>query len=112
MSEATPPEVQEYLTNVMAVPPLPPDQERELWEAMKSGDDADIAKRRIIEANLKLVIEIARTYEGRGLVFVDLVREGNLGLIRAVERFDPSRDGDFTPFASGWIDFAIVSAIG
>jgi RNA polymerase primary sigma factor len=96
----------------MAVPSLSADAEAQLWQAMRSGNNADDAKRRVIEAHLKQVILTARRYEGRGLVFADLVQEGNLGLIRAIERFDPSRDGDFTSFADDWIDFAITSAIG
>jgi RNA polymerase primary sigma factor len=112
MSEPTPPEVEEYLRAVMAVPSLTPDEERELWQAIKSEGDGEAAKKRVIEASLKLVIPIARNYEGRGLPFADLCQEGILGLMRAVERFDPSRDRNFTPFANDWINFSIVSAVG
>lgn len=95
----------------MAVPPLTPDEERELWTAIKSGDGADAAKRRLIEANLKLVIPIARTYEGHGPAFVDLAQEGNLGLIRAVELFDASEGHAFVPFTKRHINDAITRAI-
>lgn len=111
MPESVPPAVEGYVTAVMAVPSLSAEEEGDLWQAAKSGDNADEAKRRIIEANLRHVILIARRYEGRGLVFGDLVQEGNLGLIRAIEKFNPSRDGDFTPFAKDWIDFSIASAV-
>jgi len=113
MAEAElPDEVAEYVRRAMAVPSLSADAEAQLWQAIRSGNNADDAKRRVIEAHLKQVLLTAGRYEGRGLVFADLVQEGNLGLIRAIERFDPSRDGDFASFADDWIGFAITSAIG
>jgi RNA polymerase primary sigma factor len=101
--------VQDYLRNVEAVPPVSADEERNLLEASLSND---AAKKRVIEANLRLVPPIAQRYEGRGLRFVDLVQEGNVALVRAVELFDPSEDGEFTAYASQKIDAAIARALG
>jgi RNA polymerase primary sigma factor len=113
MSESTPQDpIEEYLRSVEAVPPLTTDEERDLWPAIKSGDDAGEAKRRVIEANLKLVVSIAHRYEGRGMIFTDLVQEGNVGLIRAVELFDPSEAGRFASFASQKIEEALTHALG
>lgn len=113
MSEPTAPDpIEEYVGAIDAVPPLAVDEERDLLTAIKSGDDAGEAKRRVIEANLRVVVQIARRYEGRGMLFLDLVQEGNLGLIRAIERFDPSAGGDFGPFAEQQIDDAITHALG
>lgn len=113
MSEPTAPDpIEEYFRAIDAVPPLAVDEERDLLTAIKSGDDAGEAKRRVIEANLRVVVQIARRYEGRGMLFLDLVQEGNLGLIRAIERFDPSEGGDFGPFAEQQIDDAITHALG
>ncbi|MFL6042573.1 MAG: sigma factor [Gaiellales bacterium] len=103
--------VQDYLREVEAVPPLSAHEEIVLWQAARSSDGADAAKKRVIEASLRLVIPIAKRYEGRGLTFVDLVQEGNIGLTRAVDLFDPSEGRDFTPFATQQIDAAIASAI-
>jgi RNA polymerase primary sigma factor len=130
MSESTPQDpIEEYFRSIEAVPPLTDDEERDLWPAMglsssaslasrfswdrfKSGDDAGEAKRRVIEANLKLAVSIAHRYEGRGMILPDLVQEGNVGLIRAVELFDPSQAGRFASFASQKIEEAITHALG
>ena len=113
MSESTPQDpIEEYFRSIEAIPPLTDDEERDLWPAIKSGDDAGEAKRRVIEANLKLVVSIAHGHEGRGMTFPDLVQEGNVGLIRAVELFDPSQAGRFASFASQKIEEAITHALG
>jgi DNA-directed RNA polymerase sigma subunit (sigma70/sigma32) len=114
VSESKPQDpVEEYLRQIEAVPPLTAEEERALWTAMDRGDDdADSAKRRVIEANLRLVLPIAARYEGRGMTSVDLAQEGNLGLLRAVEKFDPSAGLDFVPFANRMIEDAIANAIG
>jgi len=104
--------IEEYLQTIMAIPPLTPDEERLLWQAIERETGDDAAKRRLIEASLKLVIPIARRYEGRGLAFVDLAEEGNLGLIRAVALFDPSADEDFATFANQKIEDAITGVVG
>jgi RNA polymerase primary sigma factor len=90
MSETPQDPIAEYLRAIEAVPPLTADEERALLTVIRSGDDAGEAKGRVIEANLKLVVSIAHRYEGRGMIFLDLVQEGNLGLIRAVGLFDPT----------------------
>ena len=104
--------VEDYLREVESVPPLTSQEEGELREAFKRGDDTGGAYKRLMEANLRLVPPIAVRYEGRGLPFADLVQEGNLGLMRAVEKFDPSEGGDFATFASRRIEDAIANAIG
>lgn len=104
--------VDDYLREVESVPPLTSQEEGELWEAFKRGDDTGGARKRLMEANLCLVPPIAVRYEGRGLPFADLVQEGNLGLMRAIEKFDPSEGGEFATFASRRIEDAISNAIG
>lgn len=104
--------VEDYLREVESVPPLTSQREGELWEAFKRGDDTAGARKRLMEANLCLVPPIAVRYEGRGLPFADLVQEGNLGLMRAIEKFDPSEGGEFATFASRRIEDAISNAIG
>lgn len=87
-------------------------QELALWRAIEDGDEAGSARKQLLEANLRLVVPIARRYEGRGVSFLDLVQAGNIGLVRAVERFDPSAGGAFTSLACGLIEDAIADAIG
>ena len=103
--------VEDYLRDVERVPPLNSHEEGELWEAFKGGDDTGDAYKRLMEANLRLVFPIAVRYEGRGLSFADLVQEGNIGLVRAVEKFDPSEGGDFATFANRRIEDAIVGVL-
>ena len=113
MSEPTPPDpIEEYLRAIEAIPSLTSNEERELLIAAKSGDDDGSAKRRLIEAHLRVVVQIAHQNEGRGMRFLNLVEEGNLGLIRAVELFDPSTGGEFGPFAEQQINKAITHALG
>jgi DNA-directed RNA polymerase sigma subunit (sigma70/sigma32) len=104
--------VEDYLRAAEGVPPLTSREERELWEAFKGGDDTGDAYKRLMEANLRLIFPIAVRYEGPGLPFAGLVPDGNLGLLRAVEKFDPSEGGDFATFASRRIEDAIANAIG
>mgnify|MGYP000170996532 CR=1 FL=1 len=98
-----------YWRELSQLPVLLPEQERELARRAKQGDPA--AKRQLIEGNLRLVVSIARGYVGRGLPLEDLIQEGNLGLIRAVERFDPDRRCRFSTYAQWWIRLAITRAI-
>jgi DNA-directed RNA polymerase sigma subunit (sigma70/sigma32) len=103
--------VEDYLRDVERVPPLTSAEERELWDAFKGGDDSGDAYKRLMEANLRLIAPIAVRYEGRGLPLGDLVQEANLGLLRAVEKFDPSEGGDFATFANRRIEDAIVGVL-
>ncbi|MEP6973358.1 MAG: sigma-70 family RNA polymerase sigma factor [Actinomycetota bacterium] len=112
MSRPLPDPVDAYLRVVEAVPPLSPQQELALWRTKEEGDNSESAKKRLIEANLRMVIPVAFQYEGRGVVLLDLIQEGNLGLLRAIERFDPSQGREFASFARVWIEDAIVSAVG
>ena len=101
--------VREYLREVEAVPLLDPEEERALAVASRGGDQA--ARKKLIEASLPLVIPIARQYEGRGVALPDLIQEGNLGVIRAVERFDPEADRPFTEVANQYIEQAVSAAV-
>jgi DNA-directed RNA polymerase sigma subunit (sigma70/sigma32) len=102
--------VREYLRIAEAVPPLDPDEERTLAVASRGGDQ--VARKKLIEASLRLVIPIARQYEGRGVTLPDLLQEGNLGVVRAAEKFDPEADRAFTVVAQTWIEDAIAGATG
>ena len=104
--------VEDHFRTVEAVPPLTDFEERALWEAVRGGEGAEEGRRRLIEANLRLVAPIAVRYEGRGVAFADLVQEGNIALVRAVELFDPSGGQRFTSFASQQIDHDIARAVG
>ena len=113
MAQLSPPDpVEDHFRNVEAIPPLTLFEERALWEAVRGDDGAEAARMRLIEANLRLVAPIAVQYEGRGVAFVDLVQEGNIALVRAVERFDPSGDQSFASFASQQIESDIARAVG
>ena len=101
--------VRVYLKEIGRVPLLTPEEEIELSERMQKGDPA--AKKRLSEANLRLVVSIAKRYVGRGMQFLDLIQEGNLGLIKAVEKFDHSKGFKFSTYATWWIRQAITRAI-
>lgn len=101
--------VRMYLKEIGKVPLLSTDDEVELARLMSEGDEA--AKKRLTEANLRLVVSIAKRYVGRGMLFLDLIQEGNLGLIKAVEKFDYSKGYKFSTYATWWIRQAITRAI-
>lgn len=101
--------VKMYLKDIGRVPLLSPDEEVELAKRMADGDVA--AKRRLSEANLRLVVSIAKRYVGRGMQFLDLIQEGNLGLMKAVEKFDYQKGFKFSTYATWWIRQAITRAI-
>ncbi|MBQ9461687.1 MAG: RNA polymerase sigma factor RpoD [Clostridia bacterium] len=98
-----------YLKEIGRVPLLTPDEERDLASRIINGDVE--AKKRLSEANLRLVVSIAKRYLGRGMQFLDLIQEGNLGLIKAVEKFDCSKGFKFSTYATWWIRQAITRAI-
>ncbi len=98
-----------YLKDIGKVPLLSNDRERELAERMLAGDEA--AKNELVEANLRLVVSIAKRYVGRGMSFQDLIQEGNLGLMKAVEKFDHTKGYKFSTYATWWIRQAITRAI-
>jgi len=101
--------VRMYLKEIGRVPLLTAQQEVELAKRMERGDEE--AKRKLIEANLRLVVAIAKKYVGRGMLFLDLIQEGNLGLIRAVEKFDWRKGYKFSTYATWWIRQAITRAL-
>ena len=98
-----------YLKEIGRVPLLSADEEIELAERMAKGDP--YARKRLSEANLRLVVSIAKRYGGRGMQFLDLIQEGNLGLIKAVEKFDHTKGFKFSTYATWWIRQAITRAI-
>ena len=101
--------VRMYLKEIGKVPLLTPEEEQELAKRMAEGDAE--AKHRMEEANLRLVVSIAKRYVGRGMLFLDLIQEGNLGLIKAVEKFDYTKGYKFSTYATWWIRQAITRAI-
>ena len=101
--------VKVYLKEIGRVPLLTPEEETALAMRIIDGDDA--AKKRLSEANLRLVVSIAKRYVGRGMQFLDLIQEGNLGLIKAVEKFDYTKGFKFSTYATWWIRQAITRAI-
>ena len=101
--------VRMYLKEIGKVPLLTAEEEIELAKKMEQGDQE--AKKRLAEANLRLVVSIAKRYVGRGMLFLDLIQEGNLGLIKAVEKFDYRKGYKFSPYATWWIRQAITRAI-
>ena len=101
--------VKMYLKEIGKIPLLSADEERVLAENMERGDVE--AKRRLAEANLRLVVSIAKRYVGRGMQFLDLIQEGNSGLMKAVEKFDYKRGFKFSTYATWWIRQAITRAI-
>ena len=101
--------VRMYLKEIGKVPLLSAEEEIELAKRMENGDED--AKKRLAEANLRLVVSIAKRYVGRGMLFLDLIQEGNLGLIKAVEKFDYRKGYKFSTYATWWIRQAITRAI-
>ena len=101
--------VRMYLKEIGKVPLLTAEEEIELAKRMENGDEE--AKKRLAEANLRLVVSIAKRYVGRGMLFLDLIQEGNLGLIKAVEKFDYNKGFKFSTYATWWIRQAITRAI-
>ena len=101
--------VRMYLKEIGKVPLLSADEEIEYAKRMEEGDEE--AKKRLAEANLRLVVSIAKRYVGRGMQFLDLIQEGNLGLIKAVEKYDYRKGFKFSTYATWWIRQAITRAI-
>ncbi|HPF84332.1 RNA polymerase sigma factor SigA [bioreactor metagenome] len=101
--------VRMYLREIGKVPLLDAAEEVELAKRVEAGDET--AKKKIVDANLRLVVSIAKKYIGRGMLFLDLIQEGNLGLIRAVEKFDYRKGFKFSTYATWWIRQAITRAI-
>ena len=104
--------VRMYLKEIGKVPLLTADEEVELAQKMENGGlEGERAKQKLCEANLRLVVSIAKRYVGRGMLFLDLIQEGNLGLIKAVEKFDYTKGYKFSTYATWWIRQAITRAI-
>lgn len=104
--------VKVYLKEIGRVPLLTPDEEVQLaLDIQKGGKDGERAKQRLSEANLRLVVSIAKRYVGRGMQFLDLIQEGNLGLIKAVEKFDHTKGFKFSTYATWWIRQSVTRAI-
>lgn len=101
--------VRMYLKEIGKIPLLSAEEEISLAKRMEEGDEN--AKKRLVEANLRLVVSIAKRYVGRGMLFLDLIQEGNLGLIKAVEKFDYEKGFKFSTYATWWIRQAITRAI-
>ncbi len=98
-----------YLREIGKIPLLTPEEEAELAERIVKGDKK--AKDKMVESNMRLVVSIAKRYGGRGLDFLDLIQEGNTGLLRAVEKFDPEKGFKFSTYATWWVRQAITRAI-
>lgn len=98
-----------YLREIGKIPLLTPEEEADLAQRVVNGDKK--AKDKMVEANMRLVVSIAKRYSGRGLDFLDLIQEGNTGLLRAVEKFDPEKGFKFSTYATWWIRQAITRAI-
>jgi len=109
LSEISNNSTQMYLSEISRVPLLTAEEEKKLARRLANGDMS--AKQHLAEANLRLVVAIAKKYIGRGLSFLDLIQEGNIGLFRAVDKFDPSRGFKFSTYATWWIRQAITRAI-
>ena len=106
--------VRMYLKEIGKVPLLTPEREKELAEIMANSDDENLkgkAKNELVESNLRLVVSIAKRYLGKGMSFLDLIQEGNLGLMKAVDKFDYDKGFKFSTYATWWIRQAITRAI-
>ena len=103
------PSLEKYLREISRVDILTADDEVELMEGVRKGDKA--AREKLVSANLRFVVSVAKQYQGQGLSLPDLINEGNVGLIRSVEKFDPSRGFKFISFAVWWIRQAIIHAL-
>src|SRR5699024_10896743 len=101
--------VRMYLKEIGTIPLLTGDEEVELAKRIENGEEE--AKRHLAEANLRLVVSIAKRYVGRGMLFLDLIQEGNMGLMKAVEKFDYHKGFRFSTYATWWIRQAITRAI-
>ena len=101
--------VKMYLREIGSIPMLTPEEEKDIARRIAEGDND--AKRRLSEANLRLVVSIAKRYLGRGMPLLDLIQEGNLGLIKAVEKFDPTKGFKFSTYATWWIRQSVSRAI-
>ena len=101
--------VRMYLKEIGRIPLLSSEEEIELAKRMEEGDEE--AKKKLSEANLRLTVSIAKRYSGRGMQFLDLIQEGNLGLIKAVEKFDYRKGYKFSTYATWWIRQSITRAI-
>lgn len=109
ISSTTQDPVKMYLKDIGKVPLLSAEEEIELAQRMEAGDE--LAKKKLAESNLRLVVSIAKRYVGRGMLFLDLIQEGNLGLLKAVEKFDYRKGYKFSTYATWWIRQAITRAI-
>lgn len=109
ISSTTQDSVKMYLKDIGKVPLLSAEEEIELAKRMEAGDE--MAKKKLAESNLRLVVSIAKRYVGRGMLFLDLIQEGNLGLLKAVEKFDYRKGYKFSTYATWWIRQAITRAI-
>jgi RNA polymerase sigma factor (sigma-70 family) len=99
----------QYLREIEQYPLLSPEQEGTLSQRVAQGDKE--ARQHFIEANLRLVVSIAKKYRGRGIAFMDLIQEGNVALIHAVDRFDPERGFRFSSYGTSWIEESIIHAL-
>lgn len=102
--------LQDYLKKIGQIKLLKSEQEKELGRLIKNTND-DTAKKKLVQANLRLVISIAKKYTGRGILFMDLVQEGSIGLMRAAEKFDYTKNFKFSTYATWWIKQSIIRAI-
>ena len=111
MSDALPltDPVRMYLKEIGRVPLLTPEEEQRLARRVAAGDEA--ARQKMIEANLRLVVAVAKRYAGRGMLLLDLIQEGNMGLLKAVEKFDYTKGYKFSTYATWWIRQSITRAI-
>ena len=109
ISSTTQDPVKMYLKDIGKVPLLSAEEEIELAKRMEAGDEA--AKKKLAESNLRLVVSIAKRYVGRGMLFLDLIQEGNLGLLKAVEKFDYRKGYKFSTYATWWIRQAITRSL-